>query len=157
MAAVAVAVLGGVFLGRATVAVPPQPTGLASTQVLRMLAGRVDAVNRGDAALIATYYTDDAVLEELDQQPPVVTTTSRSIAAHLVDYASIGFRLYQTGGATSTLGPFVTEPLTWSGDAGGLVTYQLAADGRIAHQWVTGAAMPSTGRALATAWSTAWR
>jgi hypothetical protein len=144
MAAVAIAVVTGVFLGRATVPTPSQPTGLASTQVLTMLAGRVAAVNRGDPSAIASYYTDDAVLEELDQQPPVVTTTSKAIAAHLVDYQSIGFRLYQTGGATSVLGPFVTEPLTWSGDAGGLVTYQLAVDGRIAHQWVTGAAMPST-------------
>lgn len=143
VAAAGVALVGGFLAGRAT-APSDAPSGLAPQSVTVMLADRVAAVNSGDADSIAKYYTPDAVLEELDQSPPVVTRTARLIATHLVAYQQLGFRLEQTGGAITALGPFVTEPLTWSGGAGGLVTYQLAGDGRISHQWVIGADIPAS-------------
>jgi hypothetical protein len=110
-----------------------------------MLADRVVAVNEGSVDGIAAFYTDDAVLEEFDQQSPVVTNGGAAIGAHLSAYKSLGFRIEQTGTATQ-LGPYVAEPLLWSGSYGGMAVYRLAEDGLIAHQWVVGGPLPdSTG------------
>ena len=95
--------------------------GLASPAVTAMLAARVAAVNGGTAADIASFYATDAVLEERDQNPAVVTKTSNNIGEWLYVYQSAGFRLQRTGTATA-LGPYVTEPLLWSDGGGGMVT-----------------------------------
>jgi hypothetical protein len=134
--------LGAFALGRSTVPVPATPEGLAPDSVTSMLAARVAAVNAGDVAAIASFYTADAVLEERDQTPAFITKTNVGIANHLRDYQMLGFRLEQTGTAT-VLGPFVSEPLLWSGPAGGMVTYELDSAGKIVHQWVTGASLPA--------------
>jgi len=120
---------------------PSAVAGLASPEVTAMLAARVAAVNGGSATTIATFYAPDAVLEELDQEPPMVTKTSANIGEWLFVYQSAGFRLQQTGTATA-LGPFVTEPLLWPGGFGGMVTYELNSEGKIVHQWVTGDTIP---------------
>lgn len=131
----------GVVVGRAADAPPPEPPDLASAEVRTMLAARVEAVNAGDEEAVASFYAADAVLEELDQRTPIVTRTSADIATHLRGYQELGFRLEQTGTPTQ-LGPFVSEPLLWSGGAGGMVVYRLDDQGRIVHQWVTGGAVP---------------
>jgi hypothetical protein len=133
--------LGGLLIGRVAFTTA-EPAGLAPTAITDMLTARVAAVNGGDPAAIASFYADDAVLTETDQMPPVVTETSIAIGQHMADYQAMGFRLQQTGGAIISLGPLVTEPLLWSGGVGGLVTYSLNSEGKIARQWVTGASLP---------------
>jgi hypothetical protein len=137
--ALAIGLLGGALLGRAT-ARQPDPVavpGLASASTVAMLTARVDAINDADAARIASFYSADAVLEEFDPSPPVVTRTATAIGEHLASYAALGFRIGQTGTATQ-LPPYVAEPLLWTGNSGGIVVYQLDAAGKIAHQWVPG-------------------
>lgn len=76
----------GILIGRATVeepAVPPQPFGLASANVQAILAGRMAALNKGDAHALAAFYAPDAILEERDQYPAVITKGSKKIASHL--------------------------------------------------------------------------
>jgi hypothetical protein len=143
-----VALLAAIALGawvyndhHETAATPSALSGLASPEGTAMLAARVAAVNGGSAATIAGFYSPDAVLEELDQEPPVVTKTNANIGEWLFVYQSSGFRLQRTGTATA-LGPFVAEPLLWSGGGGGMVTYELDSDGKIVHQWVTGGIIP---------------
>lgn len=133
---------GGLLIGRA-VFTEDEPSGLAPAAITEMLAARVDAVNTGTHADIASFYADDAVLEELDRDPALVTETASEVGWHLSGYQTIGLDLAQAGTPIS-LGRFVAEPLRWSGGFGGMVVYLLDDDGRIAHQWVTGAAVPST-------------
>lgn len=140
IAGLLLALATGVLIGRQS-STPQDPPGLAGPGITTMLADRVAAINGGTVEDIARFYTADAVLEEHDQQPPVITTGGTAIGEHLNSYRQLGFQIQQTG-TTTELGPFVAEPLLWSGGAGGIVVYQIADDGRIAHQWVIGATLP---------------
>lgn len=127
---------GGFFVGRATSA-PDEPAGLASESVAAFLVDRVAALNSGDAAALAAFYTQDAVLEERDQDPPVITEGAEAIADHLVGYQSMGFRV-ATESVAVQYGQYASEELSWSGGAGGSVAYRFDDTGKIAHQWVLG-------------------
>jgi hypothetical protein len=140
LAGLILSLIAGVLIGRQT-STPQDPPGLAGSTVTAMLADRVAAVNDGTAEEIAAFYTDDAVLEEFDQQSAVITTGGPAIGGHLSAYALMGLRLQQTGTPTQ-LSAFVAEPLLWSEGYGGIVVYRLAEDGRIAHQWVMGGPIP---------------
>lgn len=144
VAGLVLALAAGVLIGRLS-STPQDPPGLAGPGVTAMLADRVAAVNEGSAQDIAEFYSDDAILEEFDQQAPVITAGGSAIGSHLSAYALMGLRLQQTGTATQ-LSSFVAEPLLWSDGYGGIVVYRLAEDGLIAHQWVVGGPIPgSTG------------
>jgi hypothetical protein len=120
---------------------PGDPAGLARPAITSMLTARVAAINEGTADDIAAFYAADAILEEHDQDPAVLTSGGAAIGEHLDTYRLLGFRIQQTGVAIE-LGPFVAEPLLWSGQAGGIAVYRLTDDGLIAHQWVMGAPLP---------------
>ena len=127
---------GGFFVGRATSA-PDEVAGLATESVADLLARRVEVLNGGDAALLAAFYAEDAVLEERDQDPPVITDGAQAIARHLAGYQSMGFRVASESAAVQ-YGPYASEELSWSGGAGGTVAYRFDEAGKIAHQWVLG-------------------
>lgn len=130
------AVGAGVLIGRAT---GPdnaaQPKGLASGAVTKTLAMRIDAVNAGDTTKIASFYTSNAVLEERDWQPAVITRGAQAIAKHLSAYNEIGFQLTNDS-APIQIGPYTAEAATWSGGGRGILVYEFDSSGRIAHQWV---------------------
>ena len=129
-------VAGGFVVGRAT-STPDEVDGLAAASVADLLVRRVEVLNGGDAAALEAFYTEDAVLEERDQDPPVITQGAQAIARHLVGYQSMGFRV-ATESVAVQYGPYASEALSWSGGAGGAVAYQFDDSGRIAHQWVLG-------------------
>ena len=115
--------------------------GLASPQVVAMLRDRVAAVNGGDAKSIAAFYTSDAVLEERDVTPAVITRGRDQIAERIAGIVrTFGMQLEPTG-PVIRLGATVAEATRAStggtfGDDGFVIAYQLGANGRIAHQWV---------------------
>ncbi len=135
-AAVLLGVIGGVVVGRATAPDPPPPAGLATSQVADLLASRVSAVNDGDKESIAIHYSTNAVVEEHDQDPPVIYSGNERIASVLSGYQLLGFRIQQQGVAMQQ-GSWVAEPLTWS-NGEGIAVYEIDDDGVIAHQWVFG-------------------
>ena len=126
----------GFGIGRASVDEPP---GLASAQVDAVLEARIAAVNGEPGPDVASFYSADAVLEEQDVQPPVVTRGAQEISDHLAAYRGLGFRIDPAATPAIRLGRYVAEGLTWSyGLQGGIVVYELDDDGRIAHSWVIG-------------------
>lgn len=135
----------GLLLGRSTAPVSTSPEQ-ASSMVEQMLADRVTAINSADPAAISSFYAADAVLEEHDQDPPRLTTTADEIGHHLAGYATMGFRIAQPGGSVA-VGPYIGEPLRWSGGAGGISVYLIDDDGLIAHQWVVGGSVPDAAAA----------
>ena len=69
-----------------------RPSGLAPAEVSSILKGRVAAVNgeSGESeADIGSFYSRQAVLEELDQRPPVVTRGGDDIASRLFSLRSM--------------------------------------------------------------------
>ena len=133
---VVVALGVGFGVGRTTA---PEPPGLASEQTATMLAARIAAVNGEPGPDVASFYGSEAVLEERDVDPPVVTRGAREISDHLAAYRGLGFRLDEAATPAIRLGRYLAEGLTWSnGYRGGIVVYELDDDGRIAHSWVIG-------------------
>ncbi|GAA4405234.1 hypothetical protein GCM10023168_18690 [Fodinibacter luteus] len=126
----------GFGIGRTTV---EQPSGLASEEVSTMLGARIAAVNGEPGPDVASFYSTEAVLEEQDQDPPVVTRGAQQISDHLAAYRGLGFRIDPSATPAIRLGRYVAEGLTWAyGYQGGIVVYELDDDGRIAHSWVIG-------------------
>lgn len=126
----------GFGIGRASVG---QPSGLASDQVVEMLEARIAAVNGEPGPDVASFYSSDAVMEEGDLEPPVVTRGAQEISDHLAAYRGLGFRIDPAATPAIRLGRYVAEGLTWSnGYAGGIVVYEIDERGRIAYQWVVG-------------------
>ena len=126
----------GFAIGRVTAPESEEPKAVASPEVTEMLRDRVIAVNTLGPDAIASFYAEDAVLEEMDQSPPVVTTGNEAISNHLQNYVGMGFRL-ETLGAAVQNGKYVTEVLDWSG-GGGVAVYEIDENLRITHQWVMG-------------------
>lgn len=126
----------GFGIGRATV---DQPLGPASEEVAAMLQARIAAVNGTPGTDVASFYSPDAVLEEQDVDPHVVTLGARAISDHLAAYRGLGFSIDPAKTPVIRLGRYVAEGLTWAGGyQGGIVVYELDDDGRIAHSWVIG-------------------
>ena len=113
------------------------PEGLASADVATMLDGRMVAANGGDWKAFAGYYAKDAVLEERDAVPAVVTRGREEIVARVRGLHFLGLRLVSES-APIQVGPFVAQAADWVG-AHGILVYELDANGKIAHQWVMGA------------------
>lgn len=126
----------GFAVGHISAPEADQPQALASPAVTAMLRDRVIAVNTGGPDAIAAFYAADAVLEEMDQSPTVVTTGNTQISFHLQNYVGMGFRLETLGPALQN-GKYVTEVLDWSG-GGGVSIYEIDDDLKITHQWVIG-------------------
>lgn len=136
VAVAAVLLALGFAIGRVTAPESEEPKAVASSEVTGMLRDRVIAVNTMGPDAIASFYADDAVLEEMDQSPPVVTTGNEAIGSHLQHYVDMGFRL-ETLGVALQNGKYVTEVLDWSG-GGGVAVYEIDENRKITHQWVLG-------------------
>ena len=126
----------GFAIGRVTAPESEEPQAVASPEVAEMLRDRVIAVNTLGPDAVASFYAEDAVLEEMDQSPPVVTTGNEAIGNHLQSYVRFGFRLETLGTALQN-GRYVTEVLDWSG-GGGVAVYEIDENLKITHQWVLG-------------------
>ena len=117
-------------------------TGLASPKVVAMLRNRIAALNSGDDKAIAAFYARDAVLEERDVTPAVVTSGSQQIGERIGSIVRLfGMQLEPTGPMVR-LGGTVAEATSVPGnpDEGFILAYRLDAQGKIAHQWVLPAA-----------------
>ena len=143
---IAVVILSGALIGLGTWVLVDRTTsssstqGLASPSVVAMLRDRIAAVNSGNAKAVAAFYTPNAVLEERDVTPAMVTKGSNQIGAHVAALARIGMPLQSTGPVIQ-LGTTVAEAVRSSpsgvfANDGYLLAYKLAPDGRIAYQWV---------------------
>lgn len=121
--------------------------GLASPAVASMLEGRIVAWNRGDGRAAAAFYTMDAVMEERDVTPAIVTTGRQAIAERLQTIIDLGLRMKPVGTPVQ-IGRYVGEPVrfyaaesrsaTWRPVGEGILAFELTPTGQIAHQWVTG-------------------
>ena len=116
-----------------------QPEGLASGEVTTMLDDRIAAANGNDSEAFASFYTKDAILEEHDVQPAVVTTGREEIAARVKGLHLLGLRLASEG-TPIQFGRYVAQAASVPGDpeTGWILVYELGKDGKIAHQWVIG-------------------
>lgn len=126
----------GLAVGRGTAPEAAPPPGLAGDDALTMLQDRVDTVNSGSADDLAAFYSRDSVLEERDMSQAVVTRGADQIAAHLIAYRSMGWRLDHETTALR-IGRYAAEGLRWT-NGGGIVVYELDDAGKIAHTWVIG-------------------
>ena len=115
----------------------PSTEGLASPNVVAMLRDRVAAVNSGDAKAISSFYTRNAVLEERDVTPPIVTKGGKEIGERISGLAAIGLKL-ESASPVIRLDGTVAEATSMPGypDEGFILVYKLAANSKIAHQWV---------------------
>lgn len=124
----------------ATVSSAGQPHGLASASVAAMLGERIAAANRGDGKAVAAFYSRAGVLEERDVTPAVVTRGNEQIGARLQElFRTYGIPL-KPESSVIQFGRYVAEALSWE-VGGGIVVYQLDANGKIAHQWAIGGSL----------------
>jgi hypothetical protein len=142
VAVVLVALFAAVFaagfvLARVTTDAPPTP-GVAPASTTAMLDAYVAAMNRGDADEIGSFYAEDAVLEEHDRSPAVVTESRDAIAAHLSAYRFLDYGDLTATGVAVSHGAFVAQPMQWSRSERGIQVFELADDGLILRQWTLG-------------------
>ena len=112
--------------------------GLASPEVVAMLRDRVAALNSGNDEAIAAFYSANAVLEERDVTPAVVTRGRKQIGERIGGIVRVfGMQLVPTGPVIQLDGT-VAEATSVPGypDEGFVLVYQLDPHGAIAHQWV---------------------
>lgn len=122
--------------GTATTAVE----GQASPQVVKMLNARIAAFNAGRS--VASFYTPNAVLD--DREASLVTRGNQEIGSLLQGYRGMGMRMHEAGpviqfGRTvaQAVNAAPVEPQT-----GWMLVYRLAANGKIAYQWVLPTSSP---------------
>lgn len=120
-----------------TVTAKPATRGLASAGTVTMLKDRIAAVNGGNANAISAFYTPDAVLEEHDVTPAIVTKGGPEIGHRIrVIVTQFGMRLRRTS-PVIRFGQTVAEATRVPGSTTGFIlVYALGANGKIAHQWV---------------------
>ena len=112
--------------------------GLASPTVVAMLRERLAALNGGDPKTISAFYTRHAVLDDRAAQPPLKTVGSQEIGKLLHFYVkTLGMQLESVGPIVQ-VGSGVAEATRVPGSTndGFMLVYNLAANGKIAHQWV---------------------
>ena len=110
--------------------------GLASADVAAMLKDRHTALNRGDAHAIARFYAPNAVLEERDVTPAIVTRGREDIGQHIAALSQLGLRL-ESASPVIKLGDTVAEATNVPGSSMAFIlVYKLDANGKIANQWV---------------------
>lgn len=115
----------------------------ASPEVAAMIQNLTRAWNSYDAEATASFYTRDAVMEEIEEGTPrVVSNGSAQITdrfRYMLDAArSAGVR--GRIGTITQIGPYVSTRYSW-GTPGttmgqGFIVDKLDASGKIAHEWV---------------------
>src|SRR3990170_1426083 len=109
--------------------------GLASPGVVRT----VDAINaalKGDAAALAAFYADDAVVTDAVQGTKFKGPSS--IASHYT--SSMGDANVERTSEVIQVGNFAAHAITYSGYGGGsgILVFEFDDDLKIAHQWIVG-------------------
>jgi ketosteroid isomerase-like protein len=118
------------------VAARAETLSLAADEVIAVLRAREEAVNRGDGKAAAAFYAENGVLEELDTDPPTITTGRAALAVHLQELID-GPRLsIERAGHPLQFGPFVFEPVFLTGKVSYMLAYKINERGEIEHQWV---------------------
>lgn len=114
---------------------------LPSAEVMDALEGRIAAMNNGDGAAAAAFYTRDGVLEETDLSPHLVTEGRKDLAVRLTDLYDMGLRL-ALAGVPIACDRYVAEPVRFYNDEGGrgagMLVFEIDADSRLAYQWMIG-------------------
>jgi len=108
---------------------------LPPSRIMKVLKGRMAAMNRGDGQAAAAFYAKDGVLEEMDQTPPIVTKGREGIAARLDALYKTGLRLAPAG-APITYDQYVAEPVRFyngngPGEGAGMLVFQFDAANKI--------------------------
>jgi hypothetical protein len=111
-------------------------------RIMKVLNGRLAAMNRGDGRAAAAYYAKDGEVEEMDQSPSLVTRGRKAIAARLEDLYGTGRRLAPAG-SPITYDAYVAEPVRFfnsdgPGRGAGMLVMEFDPTYRIAHEWVIG-------------------
>ena len=103
-----------------------------------MLKDRLAALNSGDAEAISAFYAREAILEERDVVPAVVTRGSEQIGERIgAVVTTFGMQL-ESASPVIKLGDTVAEATSVPGypDEGFILVYKLDESGKIEHQWV---------------------
>lgn len=148
---VAVAALAAALVGLGVWVLVDRQTktteALASPAVVAMLVNRIAAWDRADGKAVAAFYTRDAVMEERDVTPAFVSRGRQAIGDRLQTIIDLGLRMRPVGTPVQ-MGRFVGEPVrfyavegestAWRAVGEAVLVFEIAANGRIAHQWVMG-------------------
>jgi hypothetical protein len=116
---------------------------MPSDEVMSVLEGRIAALNEGDGKAAAAFYAVNATMEELDQDPPLVTNGRNAIGDRLEELVDVwGLRMRVEGSAIQ-FDRYVTEPVSFyaadgSGTGAGMLVFEVNKDSEITHQWVIG-------------------
>ena len=156
---VAVIVLGAVLIGLSTWVLLDQTRSsstqdLASPEVTAMLDARIAAMNRAtsttrspsnslsDAKAIAAFYSNDAVMEEIEAGVPrVISKGHHQIVDRfkLMIDASQGSGIELRTGTTTQIGPYVAQTNRFGAGGAtygeGILVFKLDESGKIAHEW----------------------
>ncbi|MGE5690618.1 MAG: hypothetical protein ACM33B_08675, partial [Pseudomonadota bacterium] len=137
LAAAVVALVGWILLDSD----PAPPKGLASDAISSMLAQRIAAFNSDGRQDMSRFYAPNAILEEHDVSPSVVTRGSTAIGERLEGIS----RLWNTYGVQIAsqsdairFGPYVAEASSIGEGWDGILVYRLDENRKIEHQWVIG-------------------
>ena len=116
-----------------------RPQGLASDEVRLMLEDRIATFDAEGGLAAAAFYAEDAVLEEHDLEPAVVTIEAAHIGPRLEDFWDFGMRL-ESESMPIQVGRYAAEALSLDEEHAqvGIAVYELDANGKIAHQWYIG-------------------
>ena len=116
-----------------------QPQGLASDEVRAILKDRIATFGAEGGVAASAFYADDAILEERDVEPAVVTTEAAHIAYRLEDLRNFGMRL-ESESTPIQVGRYAAEALSLDEEHAivGIAVYELDANGKIVHQWFIG-------------------
>jgi hypothetical protein len=115
---------------------------LPPRRVMKILEGRMAAVNRGDGRAAAAYYAGDGKMEEMSESPSLVTSGRKAIATRIEDLYGMGLRLAPAG-SPITYDKYVAEPVRFfsgdgSGRGAGMLVFEFTPAYKIAHEWVIG-------------------
>lgn len=115
---------------------------LPPRRIMKVLEGRMAAVNHGDGGAAAAYYADACKMEEMSESPSLITSGRKAIAARLEDLHGIGLRLAPAG-SPITCDRYVAEPVHFfsedgSGRGAGMLVFEFNPAYEIVHEWAIG-------------------
>ena len=123
-------------------AVATDRPNLPAAEVIAVLEGRIAAMNEGDGAAAAAFYTADGVLEETDLMPHGFSVGRDQLASRFDELYSLGLRLAPAG-APIAYDRYVAEPTRFyngngPGRGAGILVFEIGAAGKLAYQWMIG-------------------
>lgn len=115
---------------------------LPSEEIVAVLEGRIAAMNRGDGAAAAAFYTEDGVLEETDLMPHLISIGRAELTSRFDGLYDMGLRLAPAG-APIAYDRYVAEPTrfyhgTQPGRGAAMLVFEIGPGNKLAHQWMIG-------------------